>query len=229
MKPLMQVGIKYDTNFTLVRPKPFYPFSVKDHFCSDINFLRIFPGEFTSTKSLLQGVKGLVLQTFGAGNAPDDQPLFLEALREATERGVVIVNVTQCASGEVEAHYAAGTALVEAGVIPAGDMTPEAALVKLGWLLGNDDLSPAEVRALFVKDLRGEVTVREENDVLDFQNNGFAKAVYKVMIQSGSLSKKRQNDDQYKIVNEIQAAILPILVCQFSTSGNVDELATMFL
>jgi L-asparaginase/Glu-tRNA(Gln) amidotransferase subunit D len=95
----------------------------------------------------------MVLQTFGAGNCPND-PLLLSSLKEATDRGVVIVNVTQCLEGEVEAHYVAGSQLVDAGVVVAGDMTPEAALVKLGWLLAQPNTTPSNVRKLFQKDLR---------------------------------------------------------------------------
>ena len=76
---------------------------------------------------------GLILQTFGAGNGPDQDEYFLNTLKNACDRGLVVVNVTQCHRGCVEAHYATGTALSEAGVVSGLDMTCEAALVKLGW------------------------------------------------------------------------------------------------
>jgi L-asparaginase/Glu-tRNA(Gln) amidotransferase subunit D len=118
MRPVGTVGISYSMNWALIREKPYRPLSLKAYFCQDVAILRIFPGEFTTIDKTLQSVKGLVLQTFGAGNAPEI-PAFLAQLKAASDRGVVIVNVTQCHQGEVKAHYAAGTALVEAGVLPA--------------------------------------------------------------------------------------------------------------
>jgi len=71
----------------------------------------------TLEQSIAPPLKGLILQTFGAGNGPDGDTYFLKTLREACARGLVIVNVTQCHKGCVEAHYATGTALTEAGVV----------------------------------------------------------------------------------------------------------------
>ena len=108
--------------------------NLHDGFCEDITILRIFPGMDTAMvdHSLQPPIKGVVLQTFGAGNAPDADPSLMKALKTACDRGVVIVNVTQCYTGGVEAHYATGVALCNAGVVPGLDMTCEAALVKLG-------------------------------------------------------------------------------------------------
>ncbi len=66
-----------------------------------------------------------MLETYGSGNAPDTRKDFLEALKDANKRGVVIVNITQCSSGTVEIHYATGKALSECGVVAGGDMTTE--------------------------------------------------------------------------------------------------------
>jgi len=66
----------------------------------------------------------VVLETFGAGNAPQRKDL-MSALREACERGVVIVAITQCAKGSVSNAYETGRTLLQAGVVPGGDMTPE--------------------------------------------------------------------------------------------------------
>ena len=92
-----------------------------------MSILRIYPGRFTTLKnSIAPPLKGLVLQTFGAGNGPDKDQEFLSTLKEACDRGLVVVNVTQCHRGCVETHYATGTALAEAGVISGLDMTCEA-------------------------------------------------------------------------------------------------------
>ena len=69
-------------------------------------------------------IKGVVLETFGAGNAPQRADV-MEALKEACERGVVVVAITQCSKGSVSDAYETGRTLLQAGVIPGGDMTPE--------------------------------------------------------------------------------------------------------
>ncbi len=69
-------------------------------------------------------IKGVVLETFGAGNAPQRADV-MEALKEACDRGVVVVAITQCSKGSVSDAYETGRTLLQAGVIPGGDMTPE--------------------------------------------------------------------------------------------------------
>jgi len=88
--------------------------------------LRLFPGITVATVQafLAPPVRGVVLETFGAGNAPQRKDL-MSALREACERGVVIVAITQCTKGSVSDAYETGRTLLQAGVVPGGDMTPE--------------------------------------------------------------------------------------------------------
>eukprot|EP00943_MAST-04B_sp_MAST-4B-sp1_P004130 g4130.t1 len=225
MRPLATVGIGYKINWALIRQPQYGALTLKDYFCNDVSIIRVFPGFYNENViSSLKHVKGLILQTFGAGNAPE-HPEFLKQLKDATGKGVIIVNVTQCQKGEVEAHYAAGSSLVEAGVISAGDMTPEAALVKLGWLLGSG-MDTDEIRKTFVKDLRGEITVHEDSaNQFTFENDGFAKAVFKVLQERNKLNDESGGENA---VNSINAAILPTLVCHFSSTGALDELASIY-
>ncbi|MBU1293800.1 MAG: type I asparaginase [Gammaproteobacteria bacterium] len=117
-----------------------------------VTILPVFPGvQVAHWQGLLsENVKGAVLLSYGAGNAPDKDPDLLALLKAATDRGVVIVNVSQCGAGSVAAGaYAAGSALVEAGVISGKDMTYEAAFVKLSFLIGLG-LSSEEIKKNFL-------------------------------------------------------------------------------
>ena len=129
-----------------------------------VSAFRLFPGlDAASLENVLAPpVQGVVLECFGAGNAPDQNEAFLEALRDATDRGVVIVAVTQPLRGTADLDlYATGHALAEAGVVSGYDMTTEAALAKLYYLFEQDH-TPEEVRRLVQKNLRGELTPPEE-------------------------------------------------------------------
>lgn len=166
--PLVEVGVDVKVAWGLVRPTPTGPLIVHEALDPHVAALRLYPG---MTRRILENflappLSGLVLETFGAGNAPDRDDDLIGVLREACDRGVVILNVSQCLKGHVKPSYAAGQILVDAGVVPGADMTPEAALSKLAFLLGRG-LPVDEVRALAGRSLRGELTEPDERELLE--------------------------------------------------------------
>lgn len=131
------------------------------HMSTDVVVLRLFPGITQATVEAILGlphIRGVVLETYGAGNAMTYE-WFLQALERAVRRGVVIVNVTQCLGGSVEMGiYETGNRLSQAGVIGSGDMTTEATIVKLMFLLGQG-YSQHEVEERMQQNLAGELTL----------------------------------------------------------------------
>ncbi|TKA61457.1 hypothetical protein B0A55_12769 [Friedmanniomyces simplex] len=124
--------------------------------------LRVFPGikpEMIDAVLRVPGLRGLVLETFGAGNAPGgpDNAL-INIFTDAVQRGIVIVNVTQCLTGSVSPLYAPAMVLGRAGIVPGHDLTTEAALTKLSYLLALPDLTAEEVTRRMAINLRGELT-----------------------------------------------------------------------
>ena len=156
-------GIDIEINWNFVRRVDAGEKLIVEEFAAPVvSALRLFPG---ISPELVRNVlrpplQGLVLEAYGVGNGPDQDAEFLAALEEATRRGVVIVDCTQCLEGAVNlAEYATGSALARAGVVSGYDMTAEAALTKLYHLFSRGS-SPDDVKREMQRDLRGEVTIR---------------------------------------------------------------------
>ncbi|KAF3915991.1 L-asparaginase [Arthrobotrys entomopaga] len=162
--PLATVGINTTARWDLItRPNAIERFCVEENLDAHVACLRIFPGimpEMVEGVLSLKNLKGLVLETFGAGNLPEDARL-ISVLGEACRRGIIIVNVTQCLTGTVSPLYAPGTALGRAGVVFGHDLTSEAALTKLIWLLGKN-LTDQQIRFQMSHSLRGELTEQSQ-------------------------------------------------------------------
>lgn len=134
------------------------PLRISERMDENVLIIKLFPGITERTlRSMLaiEGLKGVVLETFGTGNAPTDS-WFIDSLADAIARGITIVDVTQCRSGAVDMQlYETGLRLQNIGVVCGRDMTTEAAVTKLMWLLGKN-LPKNELLEMLSRPLRGE-------------------------------------------------------------------------
>ena len=125
-----------------------------------VSILKIHPGITPATvRDILLGTdtRAVIVETYGAGNAPSKE-WFISIVREASERGKILLNVTQCVAGRVNMDlYATGKSLKTAGVLNGYDSTTESALGKLFYLLGIFE-SNEDVKARLEMDLRGEIS-----------------------------------------------------------------------
>ncbi|KIH58381.1 L-asparaginase, type I [Ancylostoma duodenale] len=111
MQPLARMAIKIQVNYdSIFRSTNINPFTVHDNLCRDVGLLRIFPSmSIESVRAFLQPpTKGVILQTFGAGNMPTKRKDIIDALKEAIARGCLVVNCSQCVKGQVDVNYATG-------------------------------------------------------------------------------------------------------------------------
>ncbi len=160
---LADVGIHIKYNTSLVR----YPLSwdedlkVSQKLDTRVAVLKIFPGitpEVVDAILNMEGLRGVVLEAFGSGNAPTAD-WFVSRIKDAVRRGLVVLNVTQCHAGSVDMDaYATGVALKKEGVISGFDSTTEAALTKMFFALGQSE-SLCKVKELLQSNLRGEISI----------------------------------------------------------------------
>lgn len=158
--PLAKAGVKIDYNFSVIRTPPKgVSLNLRATFETNIAILKLFPGISKNVVSAVLNTPGLnavILETYGSGNAPTLSWL-IEELSEAIERGVIIVNVSQCPGGRVvQGRYETSKRLQQIGVISGVDMTTEAAVTKLMLLIG--EYGPSNAKTMISVPIAGELT-----------------------------------------------------------------------
>lgn len=157
---LAEAGVHINYNFSAIKKADSKKLKVHHVLDNNIAFLKLFPGINENVVNAVisaNGLRALILETFGSGNAPTEQ-WFVNALSNAIGKGIIILNITQCNSGKVEqGRYETSAQLKNIGVIGGGDMTSEAAVTKLMFLLGQK-MSTGEIKKQLQKPLRGEMS-----------------------------------------------------------------------
>ena len=206
--------------------------------------LRLFPGISSAALRafLAPPIQGIILETYGAGNGPSTRVDLIDALKEATQRGVVIVNCSQCKKGLTSETYAASKPLVEAGVVFGRDMTPECALTKLSFLLGRGD-SPEQCRRLMGRSIRGEITGPSEKIRTEPTSRDRTAIMLKALL--GQTAVNAESLDQVNVDTEdndrglllcdmsevdqklTENALFPMLVCNAVASNDLETLRAL--
>lgn len=156
---LADVGVYIKYHYSYIMRPNFKKLKLHDSLDTNIAILKLFPGispQLVNSILNLESLKGVVMETYGTGNAPTERWL-LTALKNAIGRGIVVLNVTQCQGGSVEMEkYQTGIALRDIGVLSGRDITTEAALTKMMHVFGNYT-SQGEIFDQFDRSIRGEM------------------------------------------------------------------------
>jgi L-asparaginase len=158
--PLAESGIVIDYNLPVIKPFEEGQLRYLNKLDNNVMILKLFPGitsRILDSSFQIDGLKGVVLETYGSGNSPSED-WFINSLEKAIKKGVIILNVSQCNGGRViQGRYQTSKDLKRIGVLSGGDITTEAAITKMMFLLGNEN-DEKTIRKKLVTPLAGEMS-----------------------------------------------------------------------
>jgi len=159
--PLAEAGINIEYNHPVIdQYKPGSSLNFRSQLDNEVIIVKLFPGlAQKQLKALLniEGLRGVVLETYGSGNAPTDS-WFIDLLKKAIDKGIIVMNVSQCTGGKVvQGKYATSAQLKTIGVIEGRDITTEAAITKIMILLGRKDIDQVVLKSLVNQPLCAEM------------------------------------------------------------------------
>uniref|UniRef100_A0A8D8YVF2 asparaginase n=1 Tax=Cacopsylla melanoneura TaxID=428564 RepID=A0A8D8YVF2_9HEMI len=214
--PLLgKVGLTIDINMKSVhRPSQIKKFSVHNELCQNVGLLRIYPDISKQTiRSFIQHpMEGVVLLTYGSGNFPTNRSDLIEELKLACDRDVIIVSCSQCSRGGTSATYETGKILTNIGIINGYDMTPEAALTKLLYVLSKSELTLKQKKDMMTTNIRGELSTNLEHRDEDDLASTVAKSLQISGVQE---------------VNKLKKILYPAMLQSAVREGNVDKIKDM--
>ncbi|KAL3079502.1 hypothetical protein niasHS_005332 [Heterodera schachtii] len=206
MAPLATLDITINVNYeSIFRSGQLRPFTVQESLCRNVVVLRIFPSM-------------PIESAYGSGNIPLRREDILKEIRAAVQRGCLVVNVSQCAKGHVAADYLTGKVLDDAGVIFGSDMTTEAALTKLAYVLAKQEWNIEQKVAVMRKNLAGEMSVAHSDAQLANRELDIIPRLAKYLsITSSSETRMLRN------------ALFPPLSCHAAFANDVQTLENLRL
>ncbi|MBD8490419.1 asparaginase [Echinicola sp. CAU 1574] len=160
--PLAESGIVIDYNYSAIKPfKEGVQLKYLNKLDKRVMILKLFPGitsEVIDSCFRIEGLRGVVMETYGSGNSPTE-PWFIESVQKAVEKGIIILNVSQCNGGRViQGRYETSKELKRLGVLSGGDITSEAAICKMMFLLANET-DEDEIRRKLITPIAGEMSL----------------------------------------------------------------------
>ena len=171
LDPLVKSGIRFKVNWDIIRhPRVEGRFSIQKKIEENISIIHFFPIITLETirSALQEPTKAAIILSYGAGNIPSNRPEFIQEFKNAADRGIILVNITQCVVGGASDEYECGRILTEAGVALGCDMTLECTVTKLSYLLGKFPGQPHIIKRLLRTNLRGELTSEKSQPIFSY-------------------------------------------------------------